>query len=364
VEKTLTPRALGFAMPAEWAPHAATWTAWPYDNEKWLGYLEPVRQEFAAFVNALAKFEPVQLVVNDPESERDARARLSGNVSFHRIPHDDLWLRDSGAIFVTKQPALHAGEGARSAEGVVAPTNWEFNGWGGKYDAEQDNQVPLHMARILGAELFEADIVMEGGSLEVNGQGVGITTRQCLLSPGRNPYLDEEEIEDYLDRYLGIDNPIWLGEGLEGDHTDGHVDTLTRFASERTIVTSVCEDPDDPNHRPLQENLEILRSLGAFRVVALPLPQKPLWLDPETRLPLTYANFYIANGAVLVPVYGDPGDEKALEILRPLFPGRKVIGLSSRALITGGGSFHCVTQQQPAGEIWRGQHPAPTKKGE
>ncbi len=345
--ENLTPRTLGFRMPAEWAPHAATWTAWPYDEEKWLGYLEPVRQEFAAFVNTLARFEPVHLVLHDEESERDARQRLAGPITFHRIPHDDLWLRDSGAIFVTRTPQLGPVE--------VAAVNWEFNGWGGKYPAQQDNQMPYQMARILGMGLFEAGIVMEGGSLEVNGQGVGLTTRQCLLSPARNPGLDEEALEGYLSRFLGIEHLIWLGNGLEGDHTDGHIDTLTRFTSPHTIVTAVCPDPDDPNHRPLQENLEILRSLGGFRIVELPLPKNPLWLDSETRLPLTYANFYIANGAVLVPIYGDPHDEQALEILRPLFPGREVIGLQSRYLITGGGSFHCVTQQQPAGAIWPGE---------
>ena len=344
MEKTLTPRALGFAMPAEWAPHAATWTAWPYDEEKWLGYLKPVRQEFAAFVNTLARFEPVHLVVNDEESERDAQARLSGNVRFHRIPHDDLWLRDSGAMFVTRVAA---------AGNEVAAVNWEFNGWGGKYPAQQDNQMPLHMARILGMRLFHAGIVMEGGSLEVNGQGLCLTTRQCLRSSQRNPGLDEEALEGYLKEFLGIQSIVWLGDGLEGDHTDGHIDTLTRFTSPHTIVTSVSPDPDDPNHRPLQENLEILHSLGGFRIVELPLPKNPRWLEGDTRLPLTYANFYIANGAVLVPIYGDPHDEKALEILRPLFPGREVIGLKSRYLITGGGSFHCVTQQQPAGKIWK-----------
>ncbi|RMH54617.1 MAG: agmatine deiminase family protein [Deinococcus-Thermus bacterium] len=332
-------------MPPEWAPHAATWTAWPYDEEKWQGYLEPVRQELAGFVNTLARFEPVELVVHDEESERDARARLSGNVRFHRIPHDDLWLRDSGAMFVARP----SGEGPLE----LAALSWEFNGWGGKYPAGLDNQMPLHIARLLGLRLFYPGIVMEGGALEVNGQGLALPTRQCLLSPGRNPHLHEEELEDYLREYLGVDALIWLGEGLEGDHTDGHIDTLTRFTAPATLVTSVALDPDDPNHRPLKENLEILKSLGGFRVVELPLPKEPRWLGGE-RLPLTYANFYIANGVVLVPQYGDPHDERALEILRPLFPGREVIGLQSRYLITGGGSFHCITQQQPAGRIWRG----------
>ncbi|RIH85367.1 agmatine deiminase family protein [Calidithermus roseus] len=341
METTLTPRALGFAMPAEWAPHAATWTAWPHDEEQWMGYLEPVRREFAAFVDTLARFEPVHLIVADEESEADARARLnSANVTLHRIPHNDLWLRDSGAIFVRR------GE-------EVALTDWEFNGWGGKYPAQLDNQIPTHMARILGGKLWRAGIVMEGGSLEVNGQGVCLTTRQCLLSPERNPHLDEEDLEGYLRDYLGIHSVIWLGEGLEGDHTDGHIDTIARFAREHTIVSAVCEDEADPNYWPLRENLEILESLGGFQIVKLPLPKNPLYLE-ETRLPPTYANFYIANGAVLVPVYGDPNDEKALEVLRKVFPERQVIGLMARNLITGGGAFHCVTQQQPVGRIWAG----------
>lgn len=341
MEKTLTPRALGFAMPAEWAPHAATWTAWPHDEEQWVGYLEPVRREFAAFVDTLARFEPVHLIVADEESEADARARLkSANVTLHRVPHNDLWLRDSGAIFVS-----------RGTE--VSLIDWEFNGWGGKYPAQLDNQIPNHMARILGGKLWRAGIVMEGGSLEVNGQGVCLTTRQCLLSPGRNPHLDEEELEGYLRDYLGVHSVIWLGEGLEGDHTDGHIDTIARFVREHTIVSAVCEDESDPNYWPLRENLEILESLGGFQIVKLPLPKNPLYLD-DTRLPPTYANFYIANGAVLVPVYGDPNDEKALEVLRKVFPERQVIGLMARNLITGGGAFHCVTQQQPAGQIWAG----------
>ncbi len=354
MKETLTPRALGFAMPPEWAPHAATWMAWPYDDEKWLGYLEPVRQEFALLVNTLARFEPVHLVVNDEESERDAQSRLTGQIHFHRIPHDDLWLRDSGALFITRAPlSPDSGIGMVGSPTELAAVNWEFNGWGGKYPAERDNQMPRQMARILGARLFHAGIVMEGGSLEVGGNGVCLTTRQCLLSPTRNPGLDEEALEGYLKQYLGIDHVVWLGHGLEGDHTDGHIDTLSRFTSPRTIVTSVCPDPDDPNHRPLQENLEILQSLGGFRIVELPLPKNPLWLE-ETRLPLTYANFYIANGVVLVPTYGDPHDEQALNILRPLFPGREVVGLESRYLMTGGGSFHCVTQQQPSGTPWKG----------
>lgn len=355
-------------MPAEWAPHAATWTAWPFDDEKWMGYLEDVRLEFAAFVNTLARFEPVHLLVNDEESERDAKARLSGDITFHRLPHNDLWLRDSGAIFVQKtvggQPdplarQRYEGQGIHThsllESRIIAPVNWEFNGWGQKYQAGLDNQVPLYMARYLGGNTFDTGVVMEGGSLEVNGAGVCLTTGQCLLSEKRNPGLSQQQIEAALLEYLGLEKVLWLEQGLEGDHTDGHIDTITRFTDGHTIVTAVCEDPDDTNFTPMQANLEALRTftdLGGqpFSIIPLPLPRRRLELMGE-RLPPTYANFYIANRAVLVPIYGDPNDARALEILKPLFPGHEVIGLMARNLITGGGAFHCVTQQQPEGSV-------------
>jgi agmatine deiminase len=344
VDKT-TLHDLGFSMPAEWAPHAATWTAWPFDDEKWVGYLEDVRREFAAFVNTLARFEPVHLLVADEESEQDARARLSGDITFHRLAHNDLWLRDSGAIFVTR-PGPYSQQ--------VVPVNWEFNGWGRKYDCELDNQVPQYMARYLGGKTIDAAVVMEGGSLEINGAGVCLTTRQCLLSPQRNPGLSQSQIEQSLLDYLGLEKILWLEEGLEGDHTDGHIDTITRFVDEQTIVTAICEDPEDANFKPLQANREALNRFSVrgqpFEIVDLPLPKRRMELMGE-RLPPTYANFYIANGAVLVPIYGDPNDERALQILKPLFPDRQLIGLMARNLITGGGAFHCVTQQQPLGRV-------------
>lgn len=338
---------LGFAMPAEWAPHAATWMAWPHDDEQWIGMLEPVRREFTALVEEVATRETAHLLVADEESERDARRRLvGGDVRFHRVPHQDLWLRDSGPTFVAR-----AGE--------VALLDWEFNGWGDKYPADLDNQIPSHVARILGGvPLTSPGIVMEGGSIEVDGRGTVLTTRQCLLSPQRNPGLDEAAIESHLRAALGVAQVAWLDEGLEGDHTDGHIDTITRFADAGTIVTATCDDSADPNHAVLTANLERLRGMASadgrpYRVVELPIPARPAHFEGD-RLPLTYANFYIVNGAVLVPVYGDAHDELALGILRPLFPGRDVVPLQARALITGGGAFHCVTQQQPAGRLWRG----------
>ena len=341
-----TPHQLGFRMPAEWTPHASTWLAWPHDDDQWIGMLEPVRREFAPFVEAIARHEPVDLIVADEESERDARTRLgSGAIRFHRVPHQDLWLRDSGPIFVVR-------------DGEVALVDWDFNGWGGKYPASLDDEIPTHVARILGdVQPFRPGIVMEGGSLEVNGEGVVITTRQCLLAPTRNPGATEASLERALSDYLGLRLVLWLDRGLEGDHTDGHIDTLTRFTDNTTIVTSVCPDRDDPNHATLAANLDVLRAIvtqaGAqFRIVELPIPSDRVTFEGE-RLPLTYANFYVTNGAVLVPTYDLPEDSRALDILRPLFPGREVVGLPARALITGGGAFHCVTQQQPVGRLWR-----------
>lgn len=340
------PSALGFKMPAEWFPHEATWMAWPHTEELWVGnQLEPTRREFAQFINTLAKHERVELLVANKECEDDAKRRLSGNIRFHSINYSDVWLRDSGPIFV------------QNAAGENVITDWEFNGWGNKYDSAPDNKIPKTVAQFLGASYASAGIVMEGGSLEVNGEGVILTTKQCLLSEARNPTLTQSEIENALRDYLGAAKILWLGDGLENDHTDGHIDTITRFTSPNTIVTCVCEDKTDPNHAVMQANLEILKSATdahgrPFTIVELPLPANRLELEGE-RLPPTYANFYICNDAVIVPLYNDSNDQRALEILTPLFPGRAVIGSPGRALITGGGSFHCVTQQQPVGPMWR-----------
>ena len=342
-----TPQTLGFVMPPEWAPHAATWLSWPADNDLWFGHLQAVRAEFAALVRTIARFEPVQLLVRDAESRQDAAERLSGaDVTYHDVPLNDVWIRDNGPLFV-----------ARGSE--VSLINWRFNAWGGKFEWHEDDRVPEYVARTLGAAHWDLPVVLEGGALELNGAGVALTTRSCLLTDTRNLGLSAEQYADWLRAYLGIDRLLWLGAGLENDHTDGHIDTITRFTDERTIVTSVDEDPTDPNHAVMAANLAALREmtdLGGqpFRIVELPLPARRLE-GAEGRLPPTYANFYIGNGFVAVPQYGDPNDARALEVLTPLFPGREVIGLNSRAIIEGGGSFHCVTQQQPVGEVWTGK---------
>lgn len=346
-----TPADLGFRMPAEWAPHAATWTSWPSDDELWEGYLDGVRAEFAAMVATVARVEPVVVNVADGEAEADARARLDAagadpaRVRFHRVPLDDAWFRDNGPTFVV------------DAGGRVALTDWRFNAWGGKYEAARDDRVPAAVAAHLGMRRFAFDLVLEGGAIEVDGRGTLITTRSCLLTPTRNPGLTEADYEALFAETLGVRRVVWLDEGLEGDHTDGHVDTIVRFAGTDTIVCAVTENVDDANFVPMWRNLEALRGLRApdgapYRVVELPLPRERLDLG-DRRLAASYANWYVANGVVVVPTYGDPHDDLALRILRPLFPDHEVVGVRARSLITGGGAWHCVTQQQPAGEVDR-----------
>jgi len=351
-----TPADLRFVMPPEWAPHTATWTSWPFDDELWEGQLEGVRQDMAGLVATVARFEPVVLNVRDDEAEGDARRRLAAAgaprsaITFHRLPLNDAWFRDNGPIFVVD-------DGGR-----VALTDWRFNAWGGKYAPwDDDDRAPRAVAEHLAMRRFEVPYVMEGGSLEISGDGVCLTTRSCLLSPERNPSLGETELEALLRENLGVQRVVWLDGSLEGDHTDGHIDTLVRFADDRTIVCAFEPDPADPNHGPTRRNLEALRSLRAddgatYRVVPLPLPRRRMELG-GTRLAPSYANFYMGNGFVVVPLYEDDNDETALATLTPLFPGREVIGLGAAHLITGGGAFHCVTQQQPAGEPAPGEQP-------
>lgn len=342
-----TPRAHGFYFPAEWTPHQSTWAAWPFNDENWRGQLDAARVEYADFMRTLASREPVNLLLGSDEALSDATARLSDlpPIRFLRVDLDDVWLRDSGPIFVVRP------------DGQVSFVHWDFNAWGRKFEWARDDHVPEAIADTLGLDHFDVAVVLEGGSLDTNGRGAVLTTRQCLLHPARNPELDDRAIETLLHDNLACDTVIWLDQGLEGDHTDGHVDTLARFVDERTIVACTTKDRSDPNYDVLKANLEILRAARdrddrPFTVVELLLPSERREFGRE-RLPQTYANFYIVNGAVIVPQYGDPHDASALDVLRPLFGGREVIGCASSAIITGGGSFHCLTQQQPSGPLWR-----------
>ncbi|HEX7003802.1 MAG TPA: agmatine deiminase family protein [Trueperaceae bacterium] len=348
-----SPFELGYRMPPEWEEHEATWVSWPFDDALWEGYLEPVRENVAGLVATILRFEPVWLNVRDRESEDDARRRLEAagadlaRLRFNRLPLNDAWFRDNGPLFV------------RNREGEVAMVDWVFNAWGEKYEPwDADDAAPVAVAKELGMKRFEVPIVLEGGALELNGQGVCLTTRSCLLSQHRNPEMTQDEYERVLHEQLGVMHVCWLEGGLKDDHTDGHIDTIIRFSDDHTVLCAVEEDESDPNYGTLRHNRQLLENMRdhqgkPLEVVELPLPRKKPVLEGK-RLPLTYANFYVGNGFVAVPTYGDENDERALEIIRRHFPGREVIGLDAQGLITGGGAFHCITQQQPAGEVARG----------
>lgn len=302
--------------------------------------LEPARNEFAGFIATTAGFEPVQLLVADDEAEEDARRRLAGvdDVRFLRVPLDDVWLRDSGPIFV------------QGPDGRISFVHWAFNAWGRKFDWALDDDVPEAIAAHLGLDHFDVDVVLEGGSIDTDGKGTVLTTRQCLLEPARNPHLSEAELERLLADYLGFERVVWLDRGLEGDHTDGHVDTIARFVAPGRVAACVASPDDEANFATLRHNVETLRRAG-LDVIEVPVPADRRVFEGE-RLPLTYVNFCLVNGAVLVPQYGDKHDQRALRTIAEAFPDRQAVGLDSSAIITSGGSFHCLTQQQPWGPYW------------
>jgi agmatine deiminase len=334
-------------MPAEWEPHRGTWLSWPHKEASWPGKFAGVPGIFARMVRHLADHEEVHINVAGPEMEHGVRRLLadegadSGNVFFHNNPTNDAWCRDHGPIFLEQKNG-----------GKQAIIDWDFNAWGGKYPPyDLDDVVPTRIARELGLPVFNPGIVMEGGSIDVNGQGTLITTEACLLNPNRNPQLDRAAIEDCLRAYLGVSRILWLGEGIVGDDTDGHVDDLTRFVNPTTVVTVVEQDPTDENYEPLQHNLERLNGMTdqdgrPLEVVTLPMP-RPVIHDGQ-RLPASYANFYIANEIVLLPTYDAQRDDEALTTIRSLFPDREVIGIDCTDLVWGLGAFHCVTQQWPS----------------
>ena len=351
-----TPASLGFRMPAEWAPHRGSWLSWPHREESWPGKFAPVPLVFVDIVRHLAAHEEVHINVRDGDMEAGVRQLLvaggiplgrrsgPGAVVFHRNPTNDAWCRDHGPVFVQRETAS-----GRREEAIV---DWGYNAWGGKYPPfDADDVIPTRVGKKFGIRVFNPGIVMEGGSLDVNGMGTLLTTESCLLNPNRNPGLTREQIEQYLKDYLGVTRILWLGDGIEGDDTDGHVDDLSRFTDPTTIVTVVETDPRDPNYTPLRDNLERLRGMRdqdgrPLRVITLPMP--PAMFQDAQRLPASYANFYIANGVVLLPAYHPPTDEIARQTLQGCFPSRKVIPVPSTDLVWGLGSFHCVTQQWPA----------------
>ena len=332
-------------MPAEWEPHAATWLSWPRrEGISFPDSFDRVLPALRAMVEALIESEQVCINICNGVHEAEARAVLDGlsmeRVTFYRIPTNEPWCRDHGPIFLT-----------RNTDPRVAIVDWDYNAWGGKYPpCDLDEVVPTRAGQFLHLPVFYPRMILEGGSIEVNGAGALLTTESCLLNPNRNPSLGRAEIEQRLRDYFGVQDILWLGEGIEGDDTDGHIDDLARFVSENTVVTVVEENREDKNYEPLQENLARLRQMkveqGEIEIVTLPMPKKIV--REKQRLPASYANFYIANSCLLLPTFADPNDETALSILQKRFPDRRVIGIDCRELIWGLGTFHCLTQQQPA----------------
>jgi agmatine deiminase len=340
-----TPAELGYRMPAEWERHAVTWLSWPRrEGISFPGSFDRVLPTLRAMVEALVESEQVYINVCNGAHEAEALEVLRGlsleKITFHRIPTNEPWCRDHGPIFLT-----------RKEEPRLAVVDWDYNAWGGKYPpCDLDEVVPTRVAEILKVPVFYPGMILEGGAIEVNGAGALLTTEGCLLNENRNPGLKREEIEKRLRDYLGVREILWLGQGTEGDDTDGHIDNLARFVSDRTVVAVIEEDRADANYEPLQENLARLREMKidnrAIDIVPLPMPRK--MVREDLRLPGSYANFYIANSCVLLPTFADPNDEVALSTLQKFFPGRRVIGIDCRELIWGLGAFHCLTQQQPA----------------
>jgi agmatine deiminase len=351
-----TPRELGYRMPAEWELHEATWLALPHNHEDWPGKFQPIPWVYAEIVRLLAVREKVHILVQNAKAEKLATGilkRAGANlqrVIFHQWATDRVWTRDSGPIFV------------RDPQGEVAITNWHFNAWAKYENWRFDDQVPDQVAKTLGLMQWKPTIqvdgedrriVLEGGSIDTNGQGILLTTEECLLSEvqQRNQGVSREQLEQVFSDYLGIDRVIWLNRGVIGDDTHGHVDDISRFVARDTIVTAVEASTTDPNRESLAENLDRLKSARTpdgkqFTVVELPLPRPVVFR--RQRLPASYANFYLANGLVLMPTFHDPNDRVALNILAQVFPDREVIGIHSVDLIWGLGALHCMTQQQPA----------------
>lgn len=344
----MTPKEQGFYMPAEWARHEATWLTYPKNPDSWPGKIETIYPSYHLFVKTLAEGELVHINVDDEAMQKHVAAELEAigtnmlNVRLHIIPSNDAWCRDHGPAFL-----LNREDASRRAM-----VNWNHNAWGGKYPYELDTEVPLRIHDLMPeVELFSPGIVMEGGSIDVNGCGDLLTTTSCLLNPNRNPDLDQDHIEGYLRDYYGVENIVWLGDGIVGDDTDGHVDDLSRFVNEDTIVTAVEHDSWDENYEPLQKNLKMLQRCRLANgkqptIVELPMPDV-VFYDGQ-RLPASYANFYIANGKVIFPTYRCLTDNEAAYTLEALFPDREVVGIDSTDIIWGLGSFHCLSQQQPA----------------
>jgi agmatine deiminase len=371
------PAESGYRMPAEWERHAATWIAWPHHQDDWPGKFEPIPWVYAEIVRHLARHEKVEIIVNHKAAEQNAQKvlrqanALSNSVRFYRWPTDRVWTRDYGPIFVKRRSSDRQSSGRQSSERKPAErqsasralmaTNWRFNAWAKYPNWKKDNAIADQVARTLRVPQMMPEyevsgrkkaIVLEGGSIDVNGRGTLLTTEECLLSKvqQRNRGLTREMLEETFECYLGIKKVIWLGRGIVGDDTHGHVDDIARFVAPDTVAVAVERDSRDPNYEPLQQNLRRLRSATdqngkRLRIVQLPMPAAISFQG--RRLPASYANFYIANGLLLVPTFNDKNDRVALDILAKVFPDREVVGIYCGDLIWGFGAIHCMTQQQP-----------------
>ncbi|MDE1155224.1 MAG: agmatine deiminase family protein [Acidobacteriaceae bacterium] len=346
-----------FRMPAEWAPHASTWIAWPHNAEDWPGKFQPIPWVYAEIVRHLSSVEDVHILVNDAAAEKRARTILTRQhatlerVHFHAWETDRIWLRDSGPIFV------------KNAAGEKQITDWRFNAWAKYPNWKNDDKIPARVAKLQKMKSVQPEVllangkkhrlVLEGGSIDTNGEGILLTTEECLLSEvqQRNPGITKEQLEAAFQQYLGIEKVLWMNRGCAGDDTHGHVDDITRFVAPNTILTAVEPNKRDENYEPLAENLDRLKSARnlkkrPFEIKTLPMPA-PVVFEGE-RLPASYANFYIANDLVLVPTFNDPNDRIALNTLAECFPKRKVVGIHCVDFIWGLGALHCMTQQEPA----------------
>jgi len=359
-----TPTALGYRMPAEWEPHAATWIAWPHFRGDWPGKFDPIPWVYAEIIRHLVRSERVELIVNDSTAEQKARKTLDRasipltNLCFHRWTTDRVWTRDSGCIFLTQRSVGASDSPARAESKTrLLALHFRFNAWAQYPNYAHDAKLGARMARNAGAKLAnpaagKQRVVLEGGSIDVNGRGLLLTTEECLLSnvQERNPGFSRPDYEGLFEDSFGVHKVLWMGNGIAGDDTHGHVDDITRFVADETILTMVEPNSNDPNHDPLDENLRRLASATdaagkKFRIVEIPMPS-PVYFAGR-RLPASYANFYIANEVVLVPVFNDPNDRIALNILVDLFPTRDIVPIYSRDFIWGFGAMHCMTQQQP-----------------
>jgi agmatine deiminase len=344
----MTLKEQGYYHPAEFAPHTSTWLSWPHKEASWPGKIEAIFPIYAQFVILVAEGEKVNINVKDDEMKEKALGHLRkagadpGSVEFHFHPTNDAWCRDHGPAFLINPKA--------AIKKVIV--DWGYNAWGEKYPPyDLDDVIPTLVGKKLNIPVYHPGIVMEGGSVDFNGKGTVLTTTSCLLNKNRNPKLSQDQIEQYLFDFYGVSNVLWLGDGIIGDDTDGHIDDLTRFVNEDTVVTVVESSKSDENYKPLRENLEALTKMKlengkSINVVELPMPAA-IWYEGQ-RLPASYANFYISNNYIVTPVFRDKNDDKALNILQKCFPTRKVVGLDCTDVIWGLGAFHCLSHEEPA----------------